>query len=312
MSGQSGRSKRWDSEEEENERGRYDDLGGGWNDPEDVTIEEASEGPKKVYSRKGNKKRKGLGIKIGLLVLIIILVILNWGHISLFKEKSLEEEETRTPPKQIVKENIKTAESETLLKKEANYNVRLIEEHIIDITNKERERAGLKPLVQEMAMSDAAREHSKYLMSFNEPFSPEKDIYIEHVGEGGSYEDDRLNSAGVYNFDLSAENVGTAMSFDYYYEGSLPSPIKPEEQIASDMVAGWMGSRGHRENMLNPIIEKIGVGVAIDDKGLLFIGTQVFIREVNCGYENGPCCFEEGRYPSCHIPLRCDIDVCHE
>ena len=36
--------------------------------------------------------------------------------------------------------------------------------------------------------------------------------------------------------------------------------------MARDLVQGWMGSQGHRENILDKEARRIGVGVAIEEK----------------------------------------------
>jgi uncharacterized protein YkwD len=69
----------------------------------------------------------------------------------------------------------------------------------------------------------------------------EKDFF-DHVGSDGSKPGDRILRQG-YRWTFYAENIGCG----------YPSP--------EEMVAGWMGSRGHRENLLNPQAEHVGVGV---------------------------------------------------
>ena len=45
---------------------------------------------------------------------------------------------------------------------------------------------------------------------------------------------------------------------------------------ASEVVAGWMNSSGHRANLLDPAFTEIGVGIAYSSKGSLLL--QVFGR----------------------------------
>jgi len=59
---------------------------------------------------------------------------------------------------------------------------------------------------------------------------------------------DRALSAG-YNFQRLGENIGWT------------SRVYTPEDIASDLVARWMNSRGHRVNILNRRFQDIGVGV---------------------------------------------------
>ena len=54
----------------------------------------------------------------------------------------------------------------------------------------------------------------------------------------------------------------------------LPDRVR----LAERAVAGWMGSPGHRKNMLSPSFNETGVGMARADDGSTYI-TQDFIRK---------------------------------
>ncbi|GEM_PF-4154373 len=260
------------------------------------------------------KKRKL--IKQVVWVIVILLVYFNWNFVTTYivdnegytaedlKEKYTDKKESLT---QVVEETF--IYDEPAVKYE--YNIQLIEQEILHLTNKERKKEGLTLLKHHDPVSYAARKHSEWLMAtYNEPFSPSDNILIFHEGKDGTEPVDRLNNDNIYDFDMSAENVGSATSFEFYSPGEIPDSEKDEKEIAKNMVNGWMNSPGHRENILTPELEEIGVGIAIDSKNLLFIGTQNFIRMVECGYETGPCCEEEGYYPSCYIPLDCTNNIC--
>lgn len=83
---------------------------------------------------------------------------------------------------------------------------------------------------------------------------------------------------------------------------------KTQEEIAKEVVRGWMNSPSHRKNILFPKYNEEGIGIAeVND---YIVVTQVLIERVNCGYENGPCCTEPGYYPYCYKPLKCIDGVC--
>jgi uncharacterized protein YkwD len=82
------------------------------------------------------------------------------------------------------------------------------------------------------------------------------------------------------------------------------------EEIAVEMVDGWMASPGHRKNILEAQFDESGVGVAIVNTYI--IATQIFIKRADCGFAGGPCCEKEGYYPYCFIPLECKENQCVE
>lgn len=67
-----------------------------------------------------------------------------------------------------------------------------------------------------------------------------------HAGSDGSRPADRLRVAGAGGFSATAENVAMVGS------GSSPSAV----------VDMWMGSQGHRDNMLNRMFTHVGVAQA--------------------------------------------------
>jgi uncharacterized protein YkwD len=103
---------------------------------------------------------------------------------------------------------------------------------VIELTNIERSKAGLPPLIFEPRLAAAAQRHSQD-MALRDFFS--------HNNPDGRTAGDRAREAG-YPFSFVGENL---------YAG-LPTP----EQV----VAGWMKSEGHRRNILNRDYKEIGVG----------------------------------------------------
>ena len=84
--------------------------------------------------------------------------------------------------------------------------------------------------------------------------------------------------------------------------------FKTEEDIENEAVNGWMNSPGHRENILYPNYNETGIGIA--KVGNYLIITQIFIKKIDCGYQNGPCCEKEGYYPFCFMSLTCNNNTC--
>lgn len=82
-----------------------------------------------------------------------------------------------------------------------------------------------------------------------------------------------------------------------------------QAQVETRAVEGWMGSPGHRANILNGAYDRSGIGIArVND---YFIITQVFVKIASCGYRGGPCCEKPGYLPYCFVPLDCQNNFCN-
>lgn len=124
---------------------------------------------------------------------------------------------------------------------------------VVELTNQERAKQGLSPLTLNAELSEAALEHSTS-MALND--------FVGHSGSDGSLVGDRVGRQD-YILQLVGENVAAGQT-------------TPEE-----VVAGWMESPQHRENILKPEFEDIGIGYYFlendtGDKNLNHYWTQVF------------------------------------
>ncbi|MEU2432332.1 CAP domain-containing protein [Streptomyces sp. NPDC007861] len=105
---------------------------------------------------------------------------------------------------------------------------------IVELVNSERSKAGCSPVTLNATLSKAAQAHSEDMASHKN---------MSHTGSDGSAPGDRITRAG-YSWSTYGENVA------YGYD-------TPES-----VMAGWMDSPGHRENILNCEFKEIGVGLA--------------------------------------------------
>ena len=120
---------------------------------------------------------------------------------------------------------------------------------IVDLTNRERTIAGLRALVREDRLMQAAQIHAEQMAAAQR---------MDHVLTGARYPtlESRLAATG-YQYRATAENI---------------SWNQPSATVA---VAGWMRSSGHRTNMLNATYTQMGAGFATDAKGQSYY-IQVF------------------------------------
>lgn len=108
-----------------------------------------------------------------------------------------------------------------------------LEAAAVDLTNRERMRAGCAPLRVDSRLAQSARAHSRDMAARN---------YFGHTGPDGRSPWDRMARAGYSN--SAAENIARG------YES------------ADEAVRGWMANSGHRRNILNCKITTVGIGVA--------------------------------------------------
>ncbi|MCX5528283.1 CAP domain-containing protein [Streptomyces bobili] len=108
------------------------------------------------------------------------------------------------------------------------------EAEVIDRTNRERARAGLRPLAADPLLATAARAYSDDMAARS---------FYSHTSPEGSQPWDRAAAAGSARRTIG-ENIACG------------------QRSPSEVVEGWMNSPGHRANILKPAFTHIGVGFA--------------------------------------------------
>lgn len=128
-------------------------------------------------------------------------------------------------------------------------DIRALETEVIRLVNAERTKAGVPALTENSEVSRIARIKSEDFIK-NNYFSHNSPVY------GSPF--DMLRSFGV-KYTAAAENIAIG------------------QKTAAEVMNSWMNSSGHRSNILNSTYNQIGVGVARNDRGILY-WTQIFIR----------------------------------
>jgi uncharacterized protein YkwD len=108
---------------------------------------------------------------------------------------------------------------------------------VVEIVNAERDKAGCSPVKVNTDLTEAAQNHSEDMAASGN---------MSHTGSNGSSPADRITRAG-YSWSAYGENVAYGYS-------------TPEQVMAS-----WMASPGHKENILDCAFKEIGVGLAQPD-----------------------------------------------
>lgn len=154
------------------------------------------------------------------------------GYIS---ESITQKEFTETTQATTKKEDIEsTTEATTISVIEIDRNVNYSEfvKKVVELTNEERAKYGLQPLVLSDSLCKAAQEHANDMSSKN---------YFSHTSQDGRTVPDRIKKY-ISNYNYAGENIA------YGYES-------PES-----VVQCWMNSKGHKANILEPNFMYIGVG----------------------------------------------------
>jgi uncharacterized protein YkwD len=108
--------------------------------------------------------------------------------------------------------------------------------------------AAAPPLEISRELEDAAADHARDMA---------RRKFFDHRGSDGSQPKDRVRRAG-YQSRLTGENIA----------------LGPES--AEEVVAGWLASPGHCENIMEPSFRDIGVGVATGRKHGQIYWVQTF------------------------------------
>ena len=102
-------------------------------------------------------------------------------------------------------------------------SISAIEKAVLDLTNAERQKAGLKPLQTDSKLMNSARAKSKDMSS--------KD-YFSHTSPTYGSPFDQMKAIGV-SYKSAAENIAMG------------------QRSAEEVVKGWMESPGHRAKYIN-------------------------------------------------------------
>ena len=147
------------------------------------------------------------------------------------------------------------------------YDSSRIESLVVQYTNEERVKHGLSSLINDEKLASIARHHSTDMGNRD---------YYDHVTPEGLDPIDRGNNAGYpcrkdyvtyYTYGIS-ENI--------HQTWLKPSSTwYSEESLAKELVDDWMESPEHRENILDPRQDRIGVGISITQSNALY-ATQNF------------------------------------
>lgn len=112
-----------------------------------------------------------------------------------------------------------------------------LEREVLERTNRERTTIGTPPLRFNRQLAEAARGHARNMA---------RQGILNHTLDDRTF-DKRIDATG-YQLSAAGENISNARS-------------------AAEAMTGWMGSPGHRANILNGEFQEVGIGVATGTAG---------------------------------------------
>lgn len=129
---------------------------------------------------------------------------------------------------------------------------------IIVLVNDERQQFDLSPLTEDALLTSLAREHSISMV------------------ENGFFGHERYPGERSLSYDqppgtIRGENLAMIPT-----RRTIPGPYLSLQEVCEWAVSAWMGSSGHRSNILEPRYTKTGVGVAFSAGGDYLYITQIF------------------------------------
>lgn len=152
-----------------------------------------------------------------------------------------------------------------------------VEARVAERVNAERARAGLPLLSSDPKLADIARAHARDMATRR---------YFDHVSPEGKDPARRgldagypcRKSHGTYLTHGLGENIFQSSVFSSVTFGSGGSRTyqwMDADEIARQVVEGWMGSEGHRENLLKRNFDRQGIGVAITPGGKVYVSQNL-------------------------------------
>lgn len=107
------------------------------------------------------------------------------------------------------------------------------EQRMVELVNQERQKAGLAPLAVDMDLVKVARIKAQDMI---------QNGYFSHTSPTYGSPFDMMRSFGITNWRAAAENIAQNPSVDGAHNS-------------------FMNSTGHRNNILNPAFNKVGIGI---------------------------------------------------
>jgi uncharacterized protein YkwD len=224
-------------------------------------------------------------MRIHLLSISIALVTFS----ILFSCQEEPKEESQVTKKEVVKKSSPNAETkkieEPMVKKSTNpssstagskskidyknVNLTLLENLIHEEINKARKANGASQLINDFTLRKAAVDQNNYCVR-------NTDLSHTQSSPGKRTIKDRVQYYGK-GYSMMAENLIYEGFTVRRTNGKISDIIAPTyRELAKTMVVNWMKSPGHRQNIVEKELKRVGTAVAYNPSNYAVYATQVF------------------------------------
>ncbi len=131
-----------------------------------------------------------------------------------------------------------------------------VEDLVFDLTNQARQAKGVAPLIRDEELRQVARAFSNDMLVRR---------FFDHTTPDGVDFAERITDHYPHRVYLVGENIWDASGYS----------TANQQRLAQEIVADWLGSPGHRENLLSPRFTHLGVGVSARQQTIK--ATQEFV-----------------------------------
>jgi uncharacterized protein YkwD len=159
-----------------------------------------------------------------------------------------ESQELAAPP--VPAQSVPAAPAQPVAPVDANFHP-AVEYAALEMINESRRQHGVQPLSMDESLRGATRAHSRDMAQRG---------FFAHVDPDGRGLAERLRAAGIA-FGYAAENLGWSAGY---------SPLDGVAANHTQMVAEIAPNDGHRRNILNDRLRKVGIGVYTGADGRVY------------------------------------------
>jgi uncharacterized protein YkwD len=155
----------------------------------------------------------------------------------------------------------------TVIEPRARFDQRTFDAAIRAEVNFQRCRAGLKPLKGAASLARVAQTHAKWMagagtVSHTSTVSGQSTVKSRIISTGirlraGS---ENIGMVHRYRIDGSSFRIGKSGACDFADAAGRAIPPHTYGSLARTMVGYWMGSSGHRRNILDPKVSMVATG----------------------------------------------------
>lgn len=153
---------------------------------------------------------------------------------------------------------------QTIVEPSGKFNQRVFDEAIRAEVNYFRCKSGLRPLAAAPRLGRVAENHAKWMaktatVSHNSTVSGQSTVKARIIASGIPIRAGSENIGMVHRFQIegSSFKIRNGTACDFATHAGQPIAAHSYSSLARQMVGYWMGSSGHRRNILDPKVSMV-------------------------------------------------------